>query len=331
MPNDRPRDPSDSPNIAVATQLKQVPYLPSPLHLYLRALMTSRKPARAQPMPPLAFERRNVPLDREDIARYARLCGFAQPTGVPPTWPHLLAFPLHMLLMTDRAFPFAMLGMVHLANRIRQFAALNVGERLTLDVRCGPLSAHDKGQVFTVVTTARRDDIVVWIGESLYLRTGVRDALGAPYQAQLSADPSLTKAATWAVPADLGRQYARISGDYNPIHLWPLTAKLFGFARPIIHGMWSFARTLAAVLPDDASAYGPVDLRVEFKTPVLLPGDVTLWRAPYAPPHPQHFELRDAAGTVPHLRGRWQAIDAASSAQPASSSPSPHPPLPDQP
>ncbi|VVE77935.1 MaoC family dehydratase [Pandoraea sputorum] len=339
MPNDRPRDPSDSPNIAVATQLKQVTYLPSPLHLYLRALMTSRKPARAQPMPPLAFERRNVPLDGEDIARYARLCGFAQTTGVPPTWPHLLAFPLHMLLMTDRAFPFAMLGMVHLANRIRQFATLNVSDRLTLDVRCGPLSAHDKGQVFTVVTTARRDDIVVWIGESLYLRTGVRDALGAPYQAQLSADPSLTKAATWPVPADLGRQYARISGDYNPIHLWPLTAKLFGFARPIIHGMWSFARTLAAVLPEDVNASGPVDLLVEFKTPVLLPGDVTFWRAPPAqppvqpdaPPHAPHFELRDAAGTVPHLRGRWQALGGASSAKPASSSSSSQTHLPDQP
>ncbi|MDR3399734.1 MAG: MaoC/PaaZ C-terminal domain-containing protein [Pandoraea sp.] len=308
MANDRPRDPPDTASSPSATGQRaiDVTRLPSPLHLYLRALLSARKSARAQPLPPLAFERRNIALDANDIARYARLCGFSDAHGVPPTWPHLLAFPLHMLLMTDRAFPFAMLGMVHLANRIRQHTALAAGDRLDLDVRCGPLYAHDKGQVFTVLTTARRDGDVVWSGESLYLRTGVRDALGPAYRAELSANPSLAKAATWQVPGDLGRQYARVSGDYNPIHLWPMTAKLFGFPRPIIHGMWSFARTLAAVLPVDASR---VDLLVEFKTPLLLPGEATLWRDSQS----NVFELRDAAGTVPHLRGRWQATPSASS------------------
>ncbi|VVD65204.1 MaoC/PaaZ C-terminal domain-containing protein [Pandoraea anhela] len=305
---------NDRADIVPVQHVTQVTSLPSPLSLYLRALLSSRKPVRAQPMPPLAFARRNVVLDAEEVARYARLCGFGETAGVPPTWPHLLAFPLHMLLMTDRTFPFAMLGMVHLANRIRQHAELAVGDRLALDVRCGPLHAHDKGQVFTVVTTARRDDRVVWTGESLYLRTGVQNALGMPYRAELGAHDSVTRSATWQVPADLGRRYARVSGDYNPIHLWPLTAKLFGFARPIIHGMWSFARTLAAVLPAHAVA---LDLRVEFKTPVLLPGDVTFWRSDDG----ERFELRDAAGAVPHLRGRWHAdaapIDATNSINPA--------------
>ncbi|VVE61424.1 acyl dehydratase [Pandoraea captiosa] len=318
--------PNDRTDIVPVAQVTQVTYLPSPLALYVRALLSSRKPARAQPMPTLAFERRNVPLDAGDIARYALLCGFSEANGVPVTWPHLLAFPLHMLLMTDRAFPFAMLGMVHLANRIRQHAALHVGERLTLDVRCGPLYAHDKGQVFTVVTTARRNGIVVWTGESLYLRTGVRDALGAPYRAELAADDAMTKSATWRVPADLGRQYARVSGDYNPIHLWPFTAKLFGFARPIIHGMWSFARTVAAmdsipstspISPTPPGDGAKLDLLVEFKTPVLLPGEITLWRAADG----ERVELRDAAGTVPHLRACWRNVATAPFSEPTSSTP----------
>ncbi|ALS64530.1 MaoC/PaaZ C-terminal domain-containing protein [Pandoraea apista] len=304
MPNDRPLDPPGAGQTAV-----EVSRLPSPLHLYLRALLSARKPALAQTLPPLAFARRNVVLDANDIARYARLCGFTDAQGIPPTWPHLLAFPLHMRLMTDRAFPFAMLGMVHLANRIRTHASLAAGDRLDFDVRCGPLYAHDKGQVFTVLTTARRDGDRVWTGESLYLRTGVRNALGAPYRAGLSANPALVKTASWQVPGDLGRQYARVSGDYNPIHLWPITARLFGFPRPIIHGMWSFARTLAAVLPNQSISAQHLDLLVEFKTPLLLPGNATLWRDP----HSDVFELRDAAGTVPHLRGRWQAAPSASS------------------
>ncbi|VVD68064.1 acyl dehydratase [Pandoraea morbifera] len=301
MPNDRPRDDVRAPLPAV-----DVTHLPSPLHLYLRALLTSRKPAEARALPTLAFARRNVALDASAIARYAQLCGFRDANAVPPTWPHLLAFPLHMLLMTDRAFPFAMLGMVHLANRIRSHATLSPGDRIDLDVRSGALHAHDKGQAFTVVTTARRDGAVVWTGESLYLRTGVHDALGTPYRAELSAGAALEASRTWQVPADLGRRYARLSGDYNPIHLWPVTARLFGFRRPIIHGMWSFARVLAEVLPPHAD---DLDLLVEFKTPVLLPGEVTFWRAA----HGGVFELRDAAGAVPHLRGRWQAPAPSSS------------------
>lgn len=312
MPNDRPRDPSGqaSPTAAESAPL-DITRLPSPLPLFLRALLSFRKPAHAQPLPPLAFARRNVTLDAGEIARYARLCGFTAAHGVPPTWPHLLAFPLHMLLMTDRAFPFAMLGMVHLDNRILQHAALAPGDRLDIDVRCGPLFAHDKGQVFTVLTTARRGGVVVWTGESGYLRTGVPDPLGAPYRAALSAAPSLAKTFAWQVPADLGRQYARVSGDYNPIHLRPITARWFGFPRPIIHGMWSFARSLAAVLPTGVPT---LDLRVEFKRPLPLPGDVTLW----CDPRGGAFELRDAAGAVPHLRGRWQRAPTDSTTSTAS-------------
>ena len=76
-------------------------------------------------------------------------------------------------------------------------------------------------------------------------------------------------ASTWRLPGDLGRRYAAVSGDHNPIHLYALTAKAFGFPRQIAHGMWSKARCLAALdgrLPD------AVTVEVAFKKPVLLPG-----------------------------------------------------------
>lgn len=314
-PNPVPPSSSTGP-----ADVRVVPRLPSPLALYVRAALTARKPARAQPMPPLVFERHNVPLVTGDIARYAALTGFTPAHGVPPTWPHLLAFGLHMLLMTDRRFPFAMLGMVHLANHNRQFARLQPGDRLDLRVQCGAVWAHDKGQVFTVLTTAHRDGQPVWMGESLYLRTGVRQPLGAPYQSELRADDTLVQTETLPLPANLGRQYARISGDWNPIHLWGATARLFGFPRAIIHGMWSFARALAAVLPADAPSN--LDMRVEFKTPLLLPGQTTLYRTPpqagiaqpLTPDTQGRFELRDAAGVTPHLRARWQSAAPDASA-----------------
>ncbi|MBX9396182.1 hypothetical protein K4749_21935 [Streptomyces sp. TRM72054] len=79
----------------------------------------------------------------------------------------------------------------------------------------------------------------------------------------------LTAGAEWRLGADIGRRYAAVSGDRNPIHLYPLTACLFGFPRPIAHGMWTVARCLAAHGTPKA-----VLVRAEFRAPVPLPGTV---------------------------------------------------------
>ncbi len=79
--------------------------------------------------------------------------------------------------------------------------------------------------------------------------------------------------ARWRLPGDLGRRYARVSGDVNPIHLTALAAKGFGFPRAIAHGMWSMARCLSALQPRLPDAYVA---DVEFRRPVLLPSTVEL-------------------------------------------------------
>ncbi|NKY07106.1 hypothetical protein HF998_09005, partial [Cellulomonas hominis] len=65
-----------------------------------------------------------------------------------------------------------------------------------------------------------------------------------------------------------GRRYAAVSGDANPIHQSPLTAKALGFPRAIAHGMDTAARALAAVGARRRAAYA---WDVEFAAPVLLP------------------------------------------------------------
>ena len=73
----------------------------------------------------------------------------------------------------------------------------------------------------------------------------------------------------WRVPGDIGRRYGGVSGDLNPIHLHPLSARLFGFPRAIAHGMWTKARAVAAMEAKLPEAFA-VD--VGFRKPLLLPG-----------------------------------------------------------
>jgi acyl dehydratase len=110
----------------------------------------------------------------------------------------------------------------------------------------------------------------------------------------------------WRLPGGLGRTYASVSGDRNPIHLYGITAKAFGFPRQIAHGMWSKARCLGALdgrLPD------AVTVEVAFKKPVLLPGTVAFGSTPARPrgtgrQRDHAFSLTNPKDGSPHLLGR---------------------------
>lgn len=60
----------------------------------------------------------------------------------------------------------------------------------------------------------------------------------------------------------------------NPIHLSPLSARLFGYPRAIAHGMWSLARCAALLEPQLAGS--PTRLDAAFKQPLFLPGRIAL-------------------------------------------------------
>jgi acyl dehydratase len=284
--------------------------LPAPAKLYARALSGVFKRGRASQLPALRLVRPAAPLEPAAIERYARVCGFIPEHGVPLTFPHLLAFPLHLLMLTDPAFPWPALGLVHLANHVRLRRPLAYNEVLRVEVEFGALLRHDKGQAFVLHTRLYRRGEAVWDGDSVYLKRGVAP-LGDPLAALEIERDALQRVARWQLPAQLGRDYAHVSGDYNPIHLTTLSAKAFGFPRAIAHGMWTLARATAALQPPKAFAEALIS--AEFKLPMLLPSDASLWTtvpataaAAIAPLTTRDLEVRDATGDKPHLRGRFQ-------------------------
>lgn len=284
--------------------------LPAPARLYGRALSGVLKRGRVAQLPALRLVRPAAPLEPIAIERYARVCGFIPEHGVPLTFPHLLAFPLHLLMLTDPAFPWPALGLVHLANHVRLRRPLAFNEVLRVEVEFGALLRHDKGQAFVLHTRLYRRGEAVWDGDSVYLKRGAAPAGDPLAMLEINRD-DLQRVARWQLPAQLGRDYAHASGDYNPIHLTTLSAKAFGFPRAIAHGMWTLARAAAALQPPKPLAEATVS--AEFKLPMLLPGDASLWTsipataaAATAPTSTRDLEVRDAAGDKPHLRGRFQ-------------------------
>ncbi|MEO3756578.1 MaoC/PaaZ C-terminal domain-containing protein, partial [Streptomyces sp. B6B3] len=253
-----------------------LPAAQSLLASYARAVLPRRRRPGA-PTPERELLLPNVSADPDRVARYAAVCGFDAATAravLPAPYPHLVAFPAALSLMTRRDFPFRVLGLVHVANRIEQLRPLAVAEPLTYRVTLGPPRPHPKGTAFDALAeaTAGSTGEPVWRSTSTYLSRHPRpDAPPSPPAPDLD-DPPGTDHAPWPVPAATGRRYAAVSGDRNPIHLHPLTARPFGFRRPIAHGMWAKARCLAALppLPDAFTAH------VTFHAPIPLPTHVTL-------------------------------------------------------
>jgi hypothetical protein len=249
-------------------------------------------PLRRRPdeLPDRELTRKGVEVDREHLTAYDRVCGFRLRDELPATYPHVLAFPLAIDLMAGSSFPFSPLGLVHVANRIEQLRPIRAAERLDLRVRAAGLAEHDRGTQFDIVAEATSGGEVVWRGHSTYLHRerGVR---GGDRRDEAMDWPTT---AVWTIPGDTGRRYARVSGDANPIHLHPLTARAFGQPGAIAHGMWTKARCLAALegsLPD-AYAVG-----VRFKLPLRIPGRVVFSSRDSA------FAVHDASNGKPHLTG----------------------------
>jgi acyl dehydratase len=300
---------------------------PSILPLYARAAAPLVPGASLLPfipggggeIPELELELAGVKTDPAALAAYAKVCGFALRDHLPPTYPHVLAFPLQMAVMADGSFPFGAVGLVHVENRLAQRRPIGLGEELTICVRPTKLQPHPKGKTFTLQTVVLAGEEVVWDETSTMLRRGKPDpdtptptptptgefALSRDIDDKAQTQPGqaleeLPASAEWRLGGDLGRRYAAVSGDRNPIHMHALTAKPLGFPAAIAHGMWTKARCLAALesrLPD------AFEVEVRFRKPILLPARVE-FASSEGDDAEINFSVRDAKRNQPHLDGR---------------------------
>jgi acyl dehydratase len=273
---------------------------PSLLPLYAKAAVTSPL-HRGGSLPDSVYTLADQVIDRAHLAAYQRVCGFPVTDVLPPTYLHVLAFPLSVSLMSERSFPFPLVGMVHVANSITLARSVQADESVSFSVRAADLRPHPAGRQFDLLADATVNGAVVWSGRSTYLRrekpAEKRDR--APSAKRPAPEPSVGAVSQVRVPDDIGRRYAAVSGDRNPIHLYALTAKAFGFPSAIAHGMWLKARTLASLqgrLPDDYT----VD--VSFKLPVLLPATLAIAAQPAE--SGWTLDVRSAKAGKPHLSGR---------------------------
>jgi hypothetical protein len=202
------------------------------------------------------------------LARYREYCGIPDGDSLPHAYPHALAMPLHMYVFTSPTFPVQVLGLIHLRNTIFCYKPIRNDSEFTLHVECDTMRETPIGQEYDLITRCEVKGALVWEEISTFLARRAAPGQRPTIERAGAADIKTTI----AVPANTGRRYARVSGDFNPIHISARTAGWFGFKQAVAHGAWSMSRALGEATPQLPSE--PIQIDTQFKLPLYLPSQV---------------------------------------------------------
>ena len=229
------------------------------------------------------------------LKRYNTMTGWPEHLAdiVHPAYLAMRALTLQEPLISDPKQPFAGLGLVHMGNKMHYTRMLKKSEKIILSCAFGQLWEHKLGWVFSVNTQAfaqNEPSKPLMTLESHYLYRQKRKPKQShlpkyspekiPFMQHAAESKSLAYETSPEITVDnsLARSYANLSGDYNPIHLFTWSARLFGFKQPIIHGMWTKARVLSAWFSQQKAfpVNQPWTIDVQFMRFISLPNTFTV-------------------------------------------------------
>jgi len=282
---------------------------PSLIKMYPR-MMTSKKPSilkEGQTYSPLHARIENITADPQLVNQFAEVCSYPKDMQVLPIpYPHILAAPLQMALLNHKAFPVKLLGLVHIGNSITQHRAINLQDVMDIETSISGYEDTPKGQIFRMNTEIFSSGEIVWEETLIFLARKKNKGKKKPKKKNKRADNVVpesmvgTKVTSWNIKANMGRRFAKVSGDVNPIHLADFSAKLFGFKKAIIHGVWTMSRSIAEL--EEHNQLKKVKIDVDFKLPVFMPTWVSFQHR--TSDDQIEFSVKDSAGEKPHMSGR---------------------------
>lgn len=276
--------------------------------IYMKILFGKRRSKfrRGDVLPRLTAECASMPVSQENLAAYRKVCGF-QSDAFPLMYPHILAGSLHLAILAHDDFPLSAMGTLHVRNHVLQHRPLHASETVSVTCTLSGSRIVKSGIELDVSSLVCNKDERIWESISTYL---VRGKFGEPEdasaRAQLEGATPETEVAKWHIAPGTGRRYAKVSGDYNPIHLTPLTAMLFGFKRDIIHGMWMASSCLAHLEAPKADA---IQCDFLFKGPNFMNSKVRLLTSPVE--SGTRFDLFNGGNPKPTISGCQRVVNAA--------------------
>lgn len=298
-------------NLETTVEMKKLPFMG---FIFLKALTVSLFRSNTMTKDIIVGKNRivlkNYHPDKKQISAYKKVCAFSEdkPDTIPIAYLQTLFIGLLGTFITSPLFPISPLGLIHIFQSFDLKRPVTVDETLDLACTLTGMRKTEKGVETDFTQEIMSDNVLVWQGVSTFLTKNRKKSPPQEISSNKVIDDTyLEQKESLLVPAGTGRQYAKVSGDYNPHHLYTLLAKLFGFKKAIAHGMWSLASVVASLEKKFNVSYST---RVEafFKLPIFMPATTTIGYEHEIDQDSRlvtvYFELRDQKSGRPHLKGR---------------------------
>ena len=245
--------------------------IPGMFPIFMKILFSRKKGFRqGDVFPRITAVLKNYRVDQDKLAAYRGICELEDDGYLPVLYPHVFTAPLHMAILSHRDFPIPLFGMLHFRNHLIQHRPIKSGEVLDVEVALSEHRIVKQGFEFDYTIKIETKGELVWNSITTYLKQG---KFGTEYTASPRSDliepiTDAEKVSESMIPKNIGKRYAKICSDYNPIHMSKFAAKLFGFKRDIAHAMWATAYSIGKTGYRNIDK--PVRVDLGFKGPLFI-------------------------------------------------------------
>jgi hypothetical protein len=245
--------------------------IPGILPIYLKILFSRKKGFKpGDSFPDIKAVINNISINQEKLKAYREICELEDDGNLPILYPHVFTAPLHMAILSNKDFPIPLLGMLHYRNHLIQHRPIKSDEVLNVEVRLDEHRIVKQGFEFDYLITVKSGGEAVWNSITTYLKQG---KFGKDFQIPQRGNliepiSDAEKISDSVIPKKIGKRYAKICSDYNPIHISKFMAKLFGFKRDIAHAMWATAYSIGKLKLQNYRK--PLRVDLAFKGPLFI-------------------------------------------------------------
>lgn len=245
--------------------------IPGMFPIFMKILFSRKKGFKpGDTFPEIKAVINKISINPEKLKAYREICELQDDGMLPVLYPHVFTAPLHMAILSHKDFPIPLLGMLHFRNHLVQHRPIRDDELLDVEVSLAEHRIVKQGFEFDYLIKVESNGELVWNSITTYLKQGKfgKDYNISPRSDLIEPLKDAKRIAEFPIPADIGKRYARICSDFNPIHMSKTAAKLFGFRRDIAHAMWATAKSIGKL--NLKSSGKPVRVDLGFKGPLFI-------------------------------------------------------------
>lgn len=240
-------------------------------------------------------------LQSEKLNDYASYFGF-KVEFVPITYFYLLSQRVHTALMVDKEFPLPIPGMIHIRTQIELIADHRKEDPIKIEAEVFISNKEEGSLLPEFKETYTQNGVKIAEVKSSYLvkRKSKKSKSKKRTNSIIENEEQNWLATKWHLKGSDSFSYAKLSGDYNPIHISSFIAWLAGFKSKIIHGWFMASKITAAIEKETDMPAKAID--IQFLQAIPLPNQLNF---EFRLGHDRNLEFRisDFNGQVFYLCG----------------------------